>query len=131
MAIHIRRREFIVTLGGAAVCPFTAKAQHPNGYGVSACSVVTSLKTIRLESPTFRFTRALQQLGWTDGNNVRIDVRWAAGDVELMRRFARELVALHPDVILSAGTPGTTAVKRETRSIPKTAKALGLTVHSR
>ena len=95
MAIHIRRRELIVTLGGAAVCPFTAKAQHPNGYGVSACSVVTSLKTIRLESPTFRFTRALQQLGWTDGNNVRINLRSAGTDINRIRALAQELVSEH------------------------------------
>jgi len=116
----MRRRDFVALLGGAAAAwPLAARAQQSN----QARRIGVLSGYLAENDPTgiayvSAFTRALQQLGWTDGNNVRIDVRWAAGDVELMRRFARELVALHPDVILSASTPGTAAIKRETRTIP-------------
>ena len=63
------------------------------------------------------FREGLQKLGWTEGRNIRIDTRWAAG-VELMQRFARELVALQPDIILSRTTPTTTALLQQTRTIP-------------
>jgi putative ABC transport system substrate-binding protein len=64
------------------------------------------------------FTQGLQELGWTDGRNLRMEVRWAAGDVDRMRMFAKELVDLRPDAILSHTTPGTAALQRETRTIP-------------
>jgi putative ABC transport system substrate-binding protein len=62
--------------------------------------------------------QGLQQLGWADGRNVRIDYRWANGDIDRMRAFAKELVELRPDVILSNTTPATAALQRETRTIP-------------
>jgi putative tryptophan/tyrosine transport system substrate-binding protein len=65
-----------------------------------------------------RFTQGLSDLGWKDGGNVRIDVRWAAGNVDRMRIFAKELVNLQPDVILSLSTAATAALQRETRTIP-------------
>jgi putative ABC transport system substrate-binding protein len=64
------------------------------------------------------FTEGLAELGWTDGRNIRIDVRWGAGNVDRMRMFAKELVNLQPDVILSEGTPTTAALQRETRTVP-------------
>jgi putative ABC transport system substrate-binding protein len=64
------------------------------------------------------FTRALAGLGWTDGRNVRMDLRWAGGDVNRIRTLAQELVSLQPDIILTIGTPATAAVQRETRTIP-------------
>jgi putative tryptophan/tyrosine transport system substrate-binding protein len=64
------------------------------------------------------FTQGLSELGWTDGRNVRIDVRWAAGNVDRARMYAKELVDLQPDVILSHSTPITAAFQRETRTIP-------------
>jgi putative ABC transport system substrate-binding protein len=63
-------------------------------------------------------TQGLAELGWTDGRNMRIDVRWAAGDVDRMRVFAKELVGLQPDVIFASNTPVTAALQRETRAIP-------------
>jgi putative ABC transport system substrate-binding protein len=65
-----------------------------------------------------RFVKGLSELGWSEGNNLWIDVRWAGDDVDRMRLFARELVGLKPDVILAFGTPVTAALKRETRTIP-------------
>jgi putative tryptophan/tyrosine transport system substrate-binding protein len=64
------------------------------------------------------FMQGLAELGWTDGGNVRMEVRWAAVNVDRMRMFAKELVDLQPDVILSQGTVVTAALQRETRSIP-------------
>src|SRR5262249_58897748 len=65
------------------------------------------------------FRRGLQQLGWTEGHNMRIDTRWTApGDTQSMQRFAKELVALQPDIILSNTTPTTTALLQQTRTIP-------------
>ena len=63
-------------------------------------------------------TLGLAQLGWTDGRNVRIDIRWAAGSVERMQMFAKELIDLQPDVIVASSTPVTAAVQRETQTTP-------------
>jgi putative tryptophan/tyrosine transport system substrate-binding protein len=64
------------------------------------------------------FTQGLAELGWTDGRTVRMDVRWAAGSVDRMRTFAKELVQLQPDLIVAGATPATAALQRETRAIP-------------
>jgi putative ABC transport system substrate-binding protein len=64
------------------------------------------------------FTQALADLGWTDGRNVRMDVRWASGDINRIRAIAQELAGLQPDIIVTAGTAATVAVQRETRTIP-------------
>src|SRR5262249_9410565 len=64
------------------------------------------------------FVQALQALGWTDGRNVKIDYRWGAGDVELYRRYAAELLALMPDVILVSGTPVMEVLRGLTRTLP-------------
>ena len=64
------------------------------------------------------FQQVLQQLGWSDGRNVRIDIRWGANDADRDRRYAAELVALAPDVILAAGTPSVAALQQVTRSVP-------------
>ena len=64
------------------------------------------------------FTQAVSEFGWIEGRNLRIDVRWAPGNTDLMRTFAKELVSLQPDVILTQSTPVTAAVKRETSTIP-------------
>jgi putative ABC transport system substrate-binding protein len=64
------------------------------------------------------FTQALAGFGWTDGRNARMDLRWFGGDIDRMRALAQELVGLQPDIILTAATPPTVAVQRETRTIP-------------
>src|SRR5215212_1339867 len=114
----IRRREFITALGGAATWPLAARAQQPQqmrriGWLISRDENDPVQKTI-----VSAFTQALADLGWTDGRNVQIDLRWAGGDINRMRPLAQELVGLQPDIIVTGGTPATTAVQRETRKIP-------------
>src|SRR5215468_10697852 len=97
----MRRREFITLLGGTAAWPLAARAQQ--GERVRRIGVLMNLAADDPESQhrMTGFVQALQALGWTDGRNVKIDYRWGAGDVELHRRYAAELLALLPDVILS------------------------------
>jgi putative tryptophan/tyrosine transport system substrate-binding protein len=109
----MRRREFIVGLGVAAAWPLAARAQQAKRVGVL---IGRDEKAVARVS---RFTQGLTELGWTDGRNLRMDVRWAApGKVDLLRRFAKELVDLQPDVILAGTTPVVTALQRETRTVP-------------
>jgi putative ABC transport system substrate-binding protein len=115
----MRRRDFITVLGGAAFGgPFAVTAQQTDrirrvgvlmGYGEAD----PEAKALLAE-----FTRELSTLGWIEGRNLRMDVRWAPGRTDLMRTFAKELVDLQPDVILSDSTPVTAALKHETPTIP-------------
>ena len=100
------RREFITLLGGAAAAwPLAARAQQ--GERMRRIGVLMTLASDDPEGQTrlVAFVQGLQQLGWTVGRNMRIDTRWAAGDAERIRKYAAELVALSPDVILAAGGP--------------------------
>jgi putative ABC transport system substrate-binding protein len=118
MRICLRRREFIAGLGGVAAWPLTARAQQ--GNRVRRIGVLSPGD----ENASWRypfipaFTQALAGLGWTDGRNVRIDLREAGGDINRIRALAQELVGLQPDIILTIGSPATAAVQRETRTIP-------------
>jgi putative ABC transport system substrate-binding protein len=114
----VRRRQFITLLGGAPAWPLVVRAQQ--GEGVRRIGVLIQYDEndpegkLRLSA----FTQALADLGWTDGRNVRLDLRWGGGDINRSRAFAQELVGLRPDIIVTAGTPATVAVQRETRTIP-------------
>src|SRR5262245_50925978 len=119
MAIHIRRREFIFTLGGAAAAwPIAARAQQPDR--VRRVGVLMNLAVGHPEGDAriAAFAQALQRLGWSDGRNLRIDHRWAAGDAGRFQRYAEELLALAPDVILAAATPSVQALQQTTRTVP-------------
>jgi putative tryptophan/tyrosine transport system substrate-binding protein len=115
----MRRRDFITVLGGAAFAgPFAASAQQTDrmrrvgvlmGYGEADYEAKALLA---------EFTRGLSELGWNEGRNLRMDVRWAPGHTDLMHTLAKELVDLQPDVILSNSTPVTAALKDETLTIP-------------
>src|SRR5262245_7922976 len=103
MAIHIRRREFILTLGGAAAAwPLAARAQQPSGTRRIGVLMNVAADDEEGQARIAAFLQALQQLGWTDGRNVRIDHRWAVGDAGRFHMYAKELLALAPDVVLAS-----------------------------
>ena len=116
---RLNRREFIVLVSGAAVAwPLDAWAQQPERKRRIGVLMNASLNDPYGQARLATFKQVLQQLGWSEGSNVQIDIRWGANDVERERIYAAELVALAPDVILAVGTLGVTAVKRETQTIP-------------
>src|SRR6516162_3172030 len=101
----MRRRDFITLVGGAAAWPLAARAQQPadriRHVGILMTTVADDPESLaRLGA----FLQGLQELGWTDGRNVRIEYRWGSGDAERIRKSAAEFVALAPDVILANGT---------------------------
>src|SRR5262245_45315177 len=118
MASHIRRRKFLATLGGAAAWPLAARAQQPGGMRRIGVLMGSAENDSEAQAWVAAFREALQKLGWTEGRNIRIDTRWASADVEAMQRFARELVALQPDLILSQSTLAVAALLQQTRTIP-------------
>ena len=101
----MRRREFITLLGGAAAAwPLAARAQQPERVrriGVLMNGAATATVP---QSYLAAFVQGLRQLGWTEGQNLRIDVRWNAGDAALARIYAAQLIGLMPDVILVTTT---------------------------
>jgi ABC-type uncharacterized transport system substrate-binding protein len=117
--VAMRRREFITFLGSAAVgWPLSAHAQQ--GERMRSIGVLTPLPADLLDAQARHavFLQALRQLGWTEGRNVRIEARWSAGDPAITSKYATELVALAPDVILATGSAGDAPVLQATRSIP-------------
>jgi putative tryptophan/tyrosine transport system substrate-binding protein len=117
MAIHIRRRQFIVTLSSAAAWPLAARAQQPKVRRIGVLMNTVS-DDAEGQARLAAFHQGLQQLGWTVGHNVRIDYRWGGDDAERHRRGAAELVALGSDVILASGTPSVAALRQATDRIP-------------
>ena len=115
----MRRRAFITLIGGAAVAwPLAARAQQ--GERMRRIGVLLNLGSDDQEGQTRNaaFLQALQELGWTVGRNIRIDYRWGAGNAELYRKHAADLVALAPDIILTNGTSTIGPVLQTTRTVP-------------
>jgi putative tryptophan/tyrosine transport system substrate-binding protein len=113
----MRRRDFITLLGGAAAWPIVARAEQGGAMRlIGALTGVADDPAARLRAAAF--IKQLQELGWSQGANIRIDWRWGAGDAEIIRRHATELVALAPDVILATGGPSLERILQTTRSIP-------------
>ena len=114
----MRRREFITFLGGAAAWPMAARAQQ--GERMRRIGVLIPISADDQEAPARKaaFQQGLQQLGWTDGLNVRIDYRWSAGDAANTHKHAAELVALAPDLILTGGTATMGPLLQVTRTVP-------------
>jgi ABC-type uncharacterized transport system substrate-binding protein len=119
MASYIGRRKFLATLGGAAAAwPFAARAQQ-----AERMRRIGMLMNLTENDPETRarraaFLQALQELGWSEGRNLRIDYRWGVGDSDRHRKNAAELVALEPDIILAHGSPIVLALLRATRAVP-------------
>jgi putative ABC transport system substrate-binding protein len=115
----LRRRQFITILGGAAVWPLTARAQQRERGRRIGVLMGYAENDPEAQAQFAAFYNEFQKLGWTAGSNVRIDIRWAPpADADLMQRFAKELVALQPDLLLSSTTPATTTLLRQTHTIP-------------
>jgi len=114
----VKRRTFIAGLGSAAAWPLVGRAQQGDrvrGIGLLLAGDENDPVT---KNRLSALTKALADLGWTDGRNVRMDLRWAGDDINRMRAVAQELVGLQPETIVTYGTPATIAVQRETRTIP-------------
>jgi putative tryptophan/tyrosine transport system substrate-binding protein len=114
----MRRRQFIAGLGSTAAWPLAARAQQ--GDRVRRVGVLMSESENDPETKTSlsAFTRGLSELGWTEGRNLRIDYRWGAGDADLIRRYAAELVALAPDVVLATAGVAVTPLRQASRTVP-------------
>jgi len=110
----MKRREFITLLGGAAAWPVAARAQRMRRIGVLVAVGDDPESRGRITA----FVQALQELGWTEGRDIRIDARWGGGDPDRFRRYAAELVALAPDVILVSGGSGMGPMLQATRTVP-------------
>jgi putative tryptophan/tyrosine transport system substrate-binding protein len=114
----MKRRDVIALFGVAAVCPLPALAQQSER--TRRIGVLSSLAETDVEAQAWdaAFRKRLAELGWIEGRNVRIDYRWGAGSVDRMRLFAKELVQLNPDALVTISTPATAALQAETRTIP-------------
>jgi putative tryptophan/tyrosine transport system substrate-binding protein len=114
----MRRREFIGLLGGAVACPLGARAQQSDGI-----RRVGALMSVAADDPEGKarfaaFQQGLQQLGWIDGRNVRIETRWSGGKTDDARKYAAELIALAPDAILASGGAMVGPLLQATRTVP-------------
>src|SRR5271154_1573333 len=114
----MRRREFIALLGGAAALPVAARAQQSERVRLIGVLVAFAESDAAGQSEVAGFRDALKKLGWTEGDNLRIESRWGAGEVGRIKTFAKELVDLRPDAIFALTTSATGALARETRTIP-------------
>ena len=115
----MRRREFITLLGGAAVAwPVAARAQQPERMRLIGVLMNRAADNPEGQTRFAAFLQGLQEAGWAVGRNVRIDIRWGASDVDRERKYAAELVALVPDIILAGGTLSVVAVQQASRSVP-------------
>jgi putative tryptophan/tyrosine transport system substrate-binding protein len=114
----MKRRAFVALLGGAAAWPLGARAQERAPMRRIGVLMQYAAEDAEGRSRLATFLLGLQELGWHEGRNARIDVRWGGGDMDRMRTLADELVALAPDVILASASPSIASLKRATRTIP-------------
>jgi ABC-type uncharacterized transport system substrate-binding protein len=116
----MKRREFITLLGSAAAAwPLAARAQQADRVRrIGALIGAPSADNPDAQANIRAFLQVLQQLGWTDGGNVRIDIRWGAGNADDIRKYAAELAALAPDVIFASGTASVGPMLQATRTVP-------------
>jgi putative tryptophan/tyrosine transport system substrate-binding protein len=114
----MRRREFIALLGSAAALPIAARAQQSERVRLIGVLMAFAERDPAGQSEVVAFRDALKKLGWTEGNNLRIELRWGAGEADRIKTFAKELVDLRPDAIFGVTTSVTGALTRETRTIP-------------
>ena len=116
--LGIKRRAFVTLLGSAATWPLAARAQQGNRVRRVGVLMPGDENDPVRDPFVSAFAQALAGLGWTDGRNIRMYLRWAGADTNRIRALAQELVGLQPDIILTGTTPATAAVQGETRTIP-------------
>jgi putative ABC transport system substrate-binding protein len=115
----MRRRDFIKVIAGtAAAWPLVTRAQQPERARRIGVLLNFAEDDRQAQARDLAFLQGLQQLGWTDGRNIRIDTRWTAGDPARARKYAAELVALEPDLVLAVGTTVLGLLLQETRRVP-------------
>jgi putative tryptophan/tyrosine transport system substrate-binding protein len=119
MAITVRRRKFITLLGGAvALWPLATRAQQSDRIRRVGVLVPLAASDVPAQSRVSEFSKRLRQLGWTEGRNLQIDIRWGEGDADLIRKSAADLIALAPDVIFAAGNATVAPLLQVTRAVP-------------
>jgi putative ABC transport system substrate-binding protein len=114
----MRRREFITLLGGATTWPLGVRAQQPERIRQVGLLIGTAKSDLEAQSLMRRTRYRLEELGWSEGRNIRIEDRWTAGDSNRLQAYAAELAELKPDVIVCEGTPVVAALQQATRTIP-------------
>jgi putative ABC transport system substrate-binding protein len=114
----MRRRDFISLVGGAAAWPLAARAQQPEQMRRVGVLMNRAADETEGQARLAAFQQALQQLGWSNGRNVRIDIRWGEDDTDRERKYAAELVTLAPDIILAGGSLSVAAVQQASRTVP-------------
>jgi putative ABC transport system substrate-binding protein len=115
----MRRRDFVTGIAGSAITlTLAARAQQPDRVRRIGVLMAVAEKDPQYRAFVAAFREGLQKVGWAEGHNIQIDVRWAALDTDTMQRFAKELIALQPDLILSNNTPTTAELLRQTRTVP-------------
>jgi ABC-type uncharacterized transport system substrate-binding protein len=114
----VKRRDFITLLGGAVAWPLVARAQQPERMRRIGVLMNSTATDAAWQSYVAGFVEALRQLGWSEGQNLRVDLRWNAGDAALARIYAAQLIGLMPDVILASSTTNLTIVQQATNTIP-------------
>ena len=115
----MQRREFITLLGGAtAAWPLAARAQQPDRMRRLGVLMAVAESDADVRKGISIFQQTLQELGWKEGHNIRIDYRWGDADAERIQVLAKELVDLNPDVLVGHSTPSAKGLLKQTRSIP-------------
>ncbi|MGB6912745.1 MAG: ABC transporter substrate-binding protein [Pseudolabrys sp.] len=115
----MRRREFIKVIGGsAAAWPLIARAQQSEPMRRIGMLMNRAADSAEGQARVAAFTQSLHQLGWTDGRNVRIDIRWGEDKIDLERKYAAELIALGPEIVFASGTLSVIALQGTSRTLP-------------
>jgi ABC-type uncharacterized transport system substrate-binding protein len=112
------RREFITLLGDATAWPLTARAQQSERMRRVGVLIPAATDDKIFQARVLAFLQELQQLGWSDGRNIRVDIRWGAGDADRIRKHAAELVALAPDVVMAFTSIAVASLRQVTRAVP-------------
>ena len=114
----MRRREFVTLVAGAVAWPLAGRAQQSDR--MRRIGVLMNVVQEDAGGPpeVMALRQGLTELGWIEGRNIQVDLRWPGGDIERAQTFAKELVGLRPDVLIGRSTPTTAALKREAGTIP-------------